>query len=597
MDHWVALLLAPLALWVLLSGLDDCVIDAAAAVAWLRVTLRYGGPENAAPDEQDLANAPPRLTAIFVAVWKEHRVIQGMIDNNVTRVNYPRLHFFVGAYPNDGPTLGAIREAMKRHPNVHLAVCPHDGPTSKADCLNWIYQRMILYEEEHGERFEMVLTHDAEDIIDPDAVLWINYYGQWHDMIQIPVLPLPTPLAEITHGVYCDEFSEYQQKDMMGRSLLGGFIPSSGVGTGFSRRALEALAAAHRNRIFEPGCLTEDYENGFRVASLGLRQKFIPIHVRSGRPIATRGYFPRCFQTAVRQRARWITGIGLQSWEYHSFGQTLRHSYWFWRDRKSLVGNIAGPLTNLVFFYGAVTWGWALAMHRVWGLPIALENESHWLASGSAAGLSLQIAHTAIRVGCSARVYGWPFAAGVPVRVVAGNWINCVATCRAIGGYTAAKLQGRPLRWAKTEHSYPNRAALLTHRRLLGEILGIPLIELEAALLSCPPRRRLGEHLVLLGLATEEELYKALGVQNNLPFGRPEAALVSLAVTRSLPAAVARKWHVLPFRIAGGELYLAGSELPGDEMQKDVRRFSSLEIRFQLVTPTQFEEMAGIYLG
>ena len=60
---------------------------------------------------------------------------------------------------------------MKRHPNVHLAVCPHDGPTSKADCLNWIYQRMILYEEEHGVQFDIIVTHDAEDIIDPDALL------------------------------------------------------------------------------------------------------------------------------------------------------------------------------------------------------------------------------------------------------------------------------------------------------------------------------------------------------------------------------------------------------------------------------------------
>ena len=109
--------------------------------------------------------------AIFVAAWREHRVIQSMLDHNVTRLRYPRFDFFVGAYPNDGQTLAAVREAMKRHPNVHLAVCPHDGPTSKADCLNWIYQRMILYEEEHGVHFDMIITHDAEDIIDPDALL------------------------------------------------------------------------------------------------------------------------------------------------------------------------------------------------------------------------------------------------------------------------------------------------------------------------------------------------------------------------------------------------------------------------------------------
>ena len=591
MDHWISLLLIPLACWVLLSGLDDCVIDLAAALAWMRTAWTQD-----TPDEQDLTDAPPRHMAVFVAVWQEHRVIQNMIDNNVGRLRYPKFDFFVGAYPNDGPTLMAIREAMKRHPNVHLSICPHDGPTSKADCLNWIYQRMLLYEEEHGVRFDMIVTHDAEDIIDPDALRWINYYAQWYDMVQIPVLALPTPLREISHGVYCDEFSEYQHKDMMARSLMGGFIPSNGVGTGFSRRALELLAAAHSNRIFEPACLTEDYENGFRVDRLGLPQKFIPIHVRHGRAIATREYFPRRFGAAVRQRSRWVTGIGLQSWEFHSFGETMGHLYWFWRDRKSLIGNIIGPLTNLSFVYGVATLAWATSTHRAWSLG----SEIPWLASATSAGLALQALHTAIRIGCCARIYGWGFAAMAPVRIVAANWINCFATRRAIFTYTMAKLRGRPLRWVKTDHAYPNRAALLTDRKKLGEILAggqwISREQLETSLASQPPTRRLGEHLLLLGLITEEDLYAALALQNNLPVGKPEPSSVSLPVTRALPAAVSKKWRVLPFRISAGELYMAGSEIPGDEMQNEIRRFSSLEIRFQLVTPTDYAELAAKYL-
>jgi adsorption protein B len=595
LDHWVALLLAPLAFWVVLSGLDDTFIDAAAALAWLQ-HLFSSDPRKKIPSDSELAAAPRLHMAVFVAAWREHRVIQRMLDNNVTSLNYPSFDFFVGAYPNDGPTLTAIREAMTRHPNVHLAVCPHDGPTSKADCLNWIYQRMLLYEEEHGVRIDMVVTHDAEDIIDPDALTWLNYYGQWNDMVQIPVLALRTPLREITHGVYCDEFCEYQYKDMMGRSLLGGFIPSNGVGTGYSRRALEMLADAHSNRIFEPTCLTEDYENGFRVASLGLRQKFIPIHLRHGRPIATREYFPRHFHSAVKQRTRWITGIGLQSWEYHSFRESLRFSYWFWRDRKNLIGNIVGPLTNVFFVYGTVTLAWSIATHRPWGLG----HEAAWLASASAAGLSLQACHTLIRIWCSSRIYGWRFAVAAPIRVVAGNWINCFATCFAAATYTRAKLRRQPLRWAKTDHAYPNRAALLTNRKKLGEILvggqWLSAAQLADALASLPPPRRLGEHLLLSGLITEEDLYAALALQNNLPVGKPAASLVSVPVTRALPAAMAKKWRVLPFRIAAGELYMAGSELPGDEMQHEIRRFCSLEIRFQLVTPTDYSELAATYL-
>ncbi|MDE3199105.1 MAG: glycosyl transferase family protein [Acidobacteriota bacterium] len=588
-DHWVAALLVPLAFWVLVNGIDDIVIDIAALFAYVI--------EPPAPTEAELDSAPPRNMAIFVACWKEHRVIRKMVENNVTRLRYPRVSIFVGVYPNDAPTVAAAKDAEASFPNVHLSVCPHNGPTSKADCLNWIYQRMLLHEEEHGVRFEMVLTHDSEDIIDPDALRWINYYAQTHDMVQIPVLALPTPFRKISHGVYCDEFAEYQLKDMMARQALGGFIPSNGVGTGFSRRALEAMAASSSNRIFEPGCLTEDYENGFRVARMGMPQKFIPVRFRHGRPIATREFFPTEFSKAVAQRSRWVTGINLQSWEFHGLRETVRYAYWFWRDRKGLIGNLVTPLTNVLFLYGAITWSAALAAHRPWGLA----KETASIAAACGFGLTLQTLHTGIRIYCSKRVYGWKHAATVPLRVLAGNWINCFATCRAIYTFTLAKAAGRPLRWVKTEHAYPNRAALMTERKRLGEVLvanrWITAEQLESALATKPETRRLGEHLMKLGLIAEPELYAALSLQNNLPLGKPDPASIHLPITRSLPVAVARKWRVLPFRIAAGELYLAGADVPGEEMQNDIRRFSSLDLRFQLVTPSEYEELAGKYLG
>jgi bacteriophage N4 adsorption protein B len=208
--------------------------------------------------------------------------------------------------------------------------------------------------------------------------------------------------------------------------------------------------------------------------------------------------------------------------------------------------------------------------------------------------------HTASRMWFSRRIYGWRHAATVPIRIVAGNWINCFATCIAIWTFTLAKIHGRPLAWVKTEHAYPNRAALMTDRKRLGEILlanqWIGPEQLESALASKPEGRRLGEHLMDLGLVNEQELYIALGLQNNIPFGKPDPDLVSTSITRALPAALSRKWKVLPFRIAAGELYVAGSDLPGEEMQSDIRRFSTLELRFHLVTPTEYEELAQQYL-
>ena len=75
------------------------------------------------------------------------------------------------------------------------------------------------------------------------------------------------------------------------------------------------------------------------------------------------------------------------------------------------------------------------------------------------------------------------------------------------------------------------------------------------------------------GLITEYDLYAALAIQNHLELGKPEPHDISPQVVRALPASVARRWRVLPFRVAAGELYLAGSEIPGEEMQQDIGRF------------------------
>jgi hypothetical protein len=179
--------------------------------------------------------------------------------------------------------------------------------------------------------------------------------------------------------------------------------------------------------------------------------------------------------------------------------------------------------------------------------------------------------------------------------------MNCAATTRAICSYASAKIRRQPLGWVKTEHAYPNRTALMTERRRLREVLvgsgWISQAQLATALASRPAGRRLGEHLLSLGMIGERDLYTALSLQNNLPLGKPKPDTVSLPVTRSLPAVIARRLRVLPFRIAGGELYVAGSELPGEQMHRDIGRFSSLEIRFHLVTPTEFEELAQAYLA
>ncbi len=373
-----------------------------------------------------------------------------MLEHNLAASGYDSFDFFIGVYPNDPPTSAAVWEVARRFPNVHVACCPHPGPTSKADCLNWIYQSMLLWEEEHGARFEVVVTHDAEDLIHPESLRLISYFSGRYDMVQVPVLPLPTPLGEWTHGLCCDEFAEYQSKDIPVRQALGGFLASNGVGTGFTRAALDELAEKHSNRIFEPACLTEDYDAGFRIHLLGRKQMFLPLRAGANGFVATREYFPRDFRAAVKQRTRWVMGIALQGWERQGWRAPVSQLYWLWRDRKGLAGNLLSLVTNLLFVWGVAEWLAGVCTGCGWG---AWLWRNPLMVRASAAALAFAVLQIGFRTAAVARIYGWRFAAGAPLRAVWGNWVNGIATVLALRRYFAAKLRGQPLVWLTAEAS------------------------------------------------------------------------------------------------------------------------------------------------
>jgi adsorption protein B len=587
-DHVLAVILIPLAVWALLSGADDLLLDLVCFYHWVR-----RGGKAPLPSEEELCSKPETPIAILVPLWHEHRVISKMIEHNSAAIKYGNHHFFVGSYVNDEPTMAVVRDLEKRFTNVHLAIVPHDGPTSKADCLNSIYDHMLSFERKNGITFPLVMTHDAEDLIHPDSLRWINYYSSTYDMVQTPVLPLPRPFRKLTHGVYCDEFSESHTRDMRARQYTGSFIPSCGVGTAFSRTSLERLALTKGNRIFEPACLTEDYENGLSLYLMGATQIFIPLNLRNGSFVATREYFPQTFGAAVKQRTRWVMGIALQGWERHGWQGGLIDKYWFWRDRKGLIGNTLGLVTNLISLYGLVTWAAARLGGVAWGLGQgSFPAHSEWLFAST---LSLGVLQLSVRMFCTGRIYGWVFALGVPVRAVCANCLNSTATISALYRYALGRLKNRQHAWLKTEHAYPTQSALNQHQITLEQVLlrqGVMNESLLAeAILTKPENTRLGWHLVKLGYITEAQLYQAVGQQQSLSIARVAPAQVKPNVARALPWEVVRDWRVLPFKVELGSLFVAVPELPTDELQRDLKKYTSLEIRFQLVTPANFAEL------
>ncbi len=117
--------------------------------------------------------------------------------------------------------------------------------------------------------------------------------------------------------------------------------------------------------------------------------------------------------------------------------------------------------------------------------------------------------------------------------------------------------------------------------------------DLEAAR-ERPPTTRLGERLIELGRLTEESLYQALSTQAGIPLGAPRPAEITPPAARMLPAEVVRHWHVLPFRISLGQLHVATTEIPSDEMARDLARFSTLDVRFRLLRPAEFLRLAEL---
>jgi bacteriophage N4 adsorption protein B len=581
---WV---LGTLATTLLVSGIDDLIPT---LICLWNLVLRKSVRISRQSRESDYE----RRIAIFVPCWKESGVIANMIRHNLAAIRYSNYDFFLGVYPNDTATVEVVRQLAGTLRNVHVAMCPHAGPTSKADCLNWIFQRMMLFEQEKHVYFDTVVLHDAEDLIHRDALAIINRERTAYAMVQIPVLPLPTPFGEFTHGVYCDDFAEYQTVDMRARQLCRSFIPSAGVGTAFGREILDRLAQERNNQVFNPASLTEDYEIGVYAHNAGYRQLFAPLKKGPADFTATREYFPRRIRTAIRQRTRWVTGIGLQSWARDGWRGSWRSKYWFWRDRKGLLANPLSFFTNILFVIGFVDWMEASIQHRPWTFAVSNPKIIFlcWLTS------TLQSVRIGLRMLYTGRIFGLTFAFGVPLRTFHGNLINCCASLRALWQYAHAKWGQQPLVWLKTDHAYPSRAALVPQSRDLGDVL------VSGGFLSADKVQELQMELrsdayfaALLrarGILTDEQLSSAMSLQSGVPFTHVDIKQVRSRVLRTLPAHIEKRHSLMPFCVEDGKLFVAGTRVPGPTVYEELRSFTRLPIEFHFVTEDNYEDLKAL---
>ena len=430
----------------LLFAVNDLAVDLIyfARSIWRSLTVYTRYPRAFA--SYFVFNKDPGFIAILVPAWDESAVIASMLKATLDRLDYERYRIFVGHYRNDPATAAAI--ASVKDPRVEAVEVPAKGPTTKADCLNHLYDALIAYETANDVEAKAVVLHDAEDVVHRFELRIFDGLIGRAAVIQLPVLPLPDPHSRWISGHYCDEFAEAHVKELVVREAIGAAVPLAGVGCAIERRALCRLAAMQDGRPFAGASMTEDYEIGLRLGALGLKTMFVRIPTQPGERaiVASRGHFPATLGSAVRQKARWLGGIALSGWDRLGWSGGLGERWMRMRDRR-------GPLAALLLI---AAYGAALLWSQIWlaealGAPIqarpspgliTLLTINGWLLAWR---ILMRACFTTAAYGLGEGLLSIP-------RLLVGNVIAMLAAARAI----SLHLGGGARRWDKTRHTFPS---------------------------------------------------------------------------------------------------------------------------------------------
>lgn len=583
------------------SGVDDFFID---AYYWLRRWYRaiFLRKKLRRVSEADLAGVPEKWVAIWIPAWNEDGVVDKMLLNTIESVHYRNYDIFVGTYPNDEPTQLAVESVHERYGFVHKVVCPNAGPTNKADCLNWVFQGILLEEERKGIRYEIVVLHDSEDIVHPLELQLFNWLIPRKDMVQLPVIPMEMPATHLTAGTYLDEFAENHSKDLLVRELLCSVIPSAGVGTGLSRVFLDELSAQRQNRIFNTNSLTEDYEFGFGLLSLkrrGILAQFSILRTQTNvrgwwhkrqemrsvqERVAVREFFPDTFRLAVRQKSRWVLGITLQGWKHLGWQGNFWVKYMLYRDRKTLITNVINLSGYVVVLYWLITVVWFRERHYLWLV------KSGWQWDLVVADTVIMFHRLAQRVVAVRQIAGWKQSLLSIPRLALGNAINFVATAVAVAQFFTAERTGKRTAWQKTAHVFPSAEQLKLYRHRLGDLLLenrlVTVAQLREGLAQQHSGEKLGEVLTRLGYVSEEDLLTVLGRQLRVSVCSIDHRLIDRKLLQAFPRQLAEELLVLPLRTRDGVIEVACRN-PGDaELKARVETTLGSAIVLQLATET-----------
>lgn len=387
--------------------------------------------------------------AIFVPAWQEAPVIEAMLERCLRKWQHADYRIFVGCYPNDSATIDAVARAARGTSHIRLVIGHHNGPTSKADCLNRLWDALCHDEIQSGMTYKAVILQDAEDLVHPTALNLFDYLIDRAALVQLPVIPRRALGSRWVAGHYGDEFAEMHAKQMVLREALGVAIPSAGVGCAFSRKALGKLSARTHGQPFDARSITEDYELGLEITAGQDRGIFARLTDQHGQLVATQEFFPENLEDAVKQKSRWMAGIALSGWDRLGWKNCWRENWMRLRDRKASLAAIV-----LALAYVAIILTGVIEALRLTGVyqPEPLSGFLKNMLLINAIFLAWRIAMKAYFV---FTLYGLTEAIVSVPRTIVANIINIMAARRAIILYLRS-LKGSPILWDKTMHFHPD---------------------------------------------------------------------------------------------------------------------------------------------
>ncbi|MFM2293815.1 MAG: putative transrane bacteriophage adsorption protein [Verrucomicrobiota bacterium] len=602
--HHIFLILGYVAgIGFLVNGLDDLIFDSQ--------FLFYLWRQRKVPHVtlKDLQLAPEQWIALYVPAWMEGGVVNKMADYAARVVLYEKYDIFIGVYPNDPETIACVDEICAQNPRIHKVMVPHGGPTSKADCLNWIHKAARLNEIPGVREYAVAALHDSEDVLHPLTLKVYNYYvPRMYDMGQMPVFALEMPVLKYwVSNTYIDDFAELHTKDMFIRQSIGGVVPSAGVGTAFSRHLLEQLGAENGGDSFRVGNITEDYEVGIRAKRAGFRVGVISFPVERivrrpqadgsmGEPetiteiVAVRENFPTEFSVAVRQRSRWILGISFQTWEQTGWSGTWAVRYTLLRDRRAPLTHFINMLGYLVFVFALGRWvfqftPWAESIYIP---PLLVAGSLLWkIAILDTALLIYRMVQKFISV---AAIYNVKQAAFSVPRLLVGNFINFFATWRAVRMYAANRFFGTPIVWLKTMHVFPGTAELQEYERSIEDLLvaeGLVTRQQIVTALEHQKNASVPLALLRLGLIEEHQFTDVWAKHSHLPVMAVAPSEVSRNLFKEYSEKRSLENEAVPIGEQNGEYFLAFREPPAPGQTEKLRaNFGGKKLNPVLMRPS-----------